>query len=289
MKKFILICFVSILTMYLSGCSKSELDDDLFENPASQYELAVEGGINTYSSVQYIRLSQPASHPDSVPTPVRKASVIVNDGRADIVFRETSNHGVYIGISTGDPNYNNAYKLTIKSGSKTYTAVDTLRQVVNIVDDFLPLSTHLTTDGKVELRIPKHTFGYLNPNKWFMVPAPTLPLPPNTPILPLWNLANFDENKNYSYTHFLGSPNSLYPLSNLNRSLQFDPEQFIYIYKISLSEKYAQYLYSVFMETDWNGLFSGVPVNIQGNISGNAQGYFSAVDVDRRRYAAKEL
>ena len=25
--------------------------------------------------------------------------------------------------------------------SKTYTAVDTLRQVVNIVDDFLPLST----------------------------------------------------------------------------------------------------------------------------------------------------
>jgi hypothetical protein len=43
------------------------------------------------------------------------------------------------------------------------------------------------------------------------------------------------------------------------------------------------------METDWSGLFSSVPVNVEGNISGNAQGYFSVSDVDVRRYKAGEL
>lgn len=275
---FILLGTLGILVMF-TGCKKKKLEDDLFKNPLTRYDLAVEGGINTYTFSQYIRLTKPALHPDSLPTPIRNAIVVVNDSRADIVFHESQTPGVYVGVNRGDANYNNAYKLTIKIGDKTYTAVDTLRQVVNIVDDFLPLSTRLTADQKVEGSIPKHTFGYLNPNKWFI----------SYSSIPPWNPSKFDQTKYYSYTHFLGSPNSLYPLNNLKRSFSLKPEDYIYIFKISLSEKYAQYLYSVFMETDWNGLFSGVPVNVESNISGNAQGFFSVVDVDFGRYRAKEL
>ncbi|WP_255484595.1 DUF4249 family protein [Pedobacter sp. AK017] len=253
--------------------------DDSFLKPRRVYDLAVEGGFNTLGTAQYIRLTKPALHPDSIPKPIVKASVVVNDGKTDIVFRETTTPGVYQGTNRNDPNYNNAYTLTIKYNGKTYTAVDTLRQVVNIVDDFLPLSTHLQADKTIQGTIPKHTFGYLNPNKWFIAYQD----------IPLWNPAKFDQTKYYSYTHLLGSPNSLYPLNNLKRTFTVGQEDFITIYKISLSENYARYLYSVFMETDWSGLFSSVPVNVEGNISGNAQGYFSVSDVDARRYKAKEL
>lgn len=262
----------------LAGCKKSSMENDAFLKPHRVYDLAVEGGFNTLGSAQYIRLTKPSLHPDSIPLPIVKASVVVNDSRVNIVFKETA-PGIYMGVNRSDPNYNKAYTLTIKYNDKTYTAVDTLRQVVNIVDDFLPLSTRPQGDKTIAGTIPKHTFGYLNPNKWFI----------SYLDIPSWNPAKFDQTKYYSYTHLLGSPNSLYPLNNLKRLFSVGQDDFITIHKISLSENYARYLYSVFMETDWSGLFSSVPVNVTGNISGNAQGYFSVSDVDVRRYRAKEL
>jgi len=275
--KYILI-IIATLTIMVS-CKKSDLNN-AFIKPKRVYDLAVEGGFNTFQRNQYIKLTKPSLNPDSAPLAISKASVIVNDGKSDIVFKESpASSGIYLGLSTNDPNYNGAYKLTIKYNNKTYTAVDTLRQVINIIDDFLPLSTKNTADLKIAGNIPKHTFGYLNANKWFI----------SYSDIPIWNPAKFDQTKYYSYTHVLGSPNSLYPLNNLKRGFVLGKEDFIYIYKISLSEGYAKYLYSVFMETDWSGLFSGVSENATGNISGNVQGYFSAVDVDMRRYRAKEL
>jgi hypothetical protein len=276
---FYIRCLLLGLILAIWGCKKSNPEEDFFLTPQRQYDMAVEGGFNTLTEDQYIRLNKPSLSPESAPSPIRQASVVVNDGRVDIVYKESATPGVYVGAFRGNPNYNTAYKLTILYGGKTYTAVDTLRQVVNIVDDFLPLSTHINEEKNIEGNIPKHTFGYLNPNKWYI----------SYEKIPLWNPSRFDQSKYYSYTHFLGSPNSLYPLTNPKRTFTVSPEEYIYIYKISLSAKYSQYLYSVFMETDWNGLFSGVPVNVEGNVSGNVQGFFSVADVDGRRYKAKEL
>jgi len=276
MNRYLLtVSFVFILCL---GCKKSQINED-FLNPRKVYDLSVEGGFNTRTIAQYIRLTKPALYLDSLPSPIRKASVVINDGRADMILKETSVPGVYSGNSRNEANYNGAYTLTIKYNNKTYTAVDTLRQVVNIVDDFLPLSMKLQPDGRYAGSIPKHTFGYLNANKWMI----------SYLDLPVWLPNKFEQSQYYSYTHALGSPNSLYPLNNLRRTFSLGKDDYIYIYKLSLSERYSRYLYAVFMETDWNGLFSGVPVNVDGNITGNAQGYFSAIDVDFRRYKASEL
>lgn len=272
-----IILFLLVQSLFIS-CKKGE-DEVSFQTPRRRYDIAVEGGINTLFRTQSIRLTRPALSPDSLPTPIRKATVTVNDGKTDIVFKESSVAGVYSAATNNSPNYNSAYKLTITYNNQTYTAVDTLRQVVNIVDDFLPLSVTKSADGNYNGSIPKHTFGYLNPNKWWI----------SYGDIPLLDLTKFDQMQYYNYTHFLGSPNSLYPLNNLKRTFVLSSEQVITIYKLSLSAGYAKYLYSVFLETDWNGLFSSIPVNIEGNISGNAQGYFSVTDIDFRRYRAREL
>ena len=269
-------CFLFVITM-MTGCEKTGLDEP-FPPPTKVYDLSLEGGINTLYPNQYIRLTKPAVNASAEATPIVKASVVVNDGRSNIVFKETS-PGLYMGVTSADPNYNAAYTLTIKYNNEVYTAVDTLRQVVNIIDDFLPLSAKNGVNGLIEGVIPKHTFGYLNANKWFI----------SYQDIPGWNPGKFDQSKYYSYTHLLGSPNSLYPLNTLKRNFSLGGDDVISIFKISLSDGYAKYLYAVFMETDWSGLFSGVPVNAKGNLSGNAQGYFSAVDVDLRRYRAKAL
>jgi hypothetical protein len=266
-----------MLLLASSGCKKSL--DDQFLAPKRQYNLSVEGGFNTRIATQYIRLSKPALSADVEPAPISKALITINDGKSDLVFKESAIAGVYTAINRNEPNYNGAYTLKIISNNITYTAVDTLRQVVNIVDDFLPLSTKILPNGLYSGTIPKHTFGYLNPNKWMICYQD----------IPLWNPGKFDQSKYYSYTHFLGSPNSLYPLNNLKRTFLLDKADFITIYKISLSERYAKYLYDAFMETDWSGLFSNVPVNVMGNITGNAQGYFYAIDVDARKYKASEF
>jgi hypothetical protein len=271
------ILLLSLLYMLVSSCKKSGTEI-AFTATQKQYDLTVEGSINTYFRMQYIHLTKPALNPDSLPAAIRKAVVTVNDGKSDLVFKETS-PGIYAAANTNSPNYNQAYTLTIRYDNKTYKAVDTLRQVVNIVDDYLPLVVSKTADGAYNGTIPKHTFGYLNPNKWWI----------SYGSIPTWNPSKFTQTQYYNYTHFLGSPNSLYPLNNLKRTFTLSGEDVVTIFKISISAEYAKYLYGVFLETDWNGLFSSVPVNVNGNISGNSQGYFSVSDVDIRKYKASEL
>ena len=272
---YLLILF--FYTALLSACKK---DDKIsFDKPKRQYDLAVEGGINTLTKTQYIKLSKPSLALGAIPAAISKAVITVNDSKTNIIFKETATPGLYSATNSNSPNYNKAYTMTITYNSKTYTAVDTLRQVVNIVDDFLPLKVKINSRGAYDGTIPKHTFGYLNPNKWWI----------NYTGIPVWNPSKFDGVQYYNYTHFLGSPNSLYPLNNLKRDFNLLSEDVITIYKFSLSKGYARYLYDVFLETDWSGLFSSVPVNAQGNVSGNAQGYFYVTDIDLRKYKAKEL
>ncbi|QNK61858.1 hypothetical protein H7F33_15020 [Pedobacter sp. PAMC26386] len=275
-----------LLLLFLPGMLKSckkNTDKISFDKPKHQYDLAVEGGINTLTKSQFIRLTKPSLTLDIKPSAISKAVVIVNNGKTDLVFKETITPGVYSFTDLNSPNYNKAYTLTIQYNNKTYTAVDTLRQVVNISDDFLPFKVKKNENGIYDGTIPKHTFGYLNPNKWWI----------SYTGIPQWNPSKFDGTEAqplyFSYTHFLGSPNSLYPLNNLKRTFSLKGEDTIFIYKFSLSKEYAKYLYGVFLETDWSGLFSSVPVNVDGNISGNAQGYFYVTDIDYQKYKVSAL
>jgi hypothetical protein len=277
MKKIIPFVILLVAGIFSGGCRKNGDIDG--KPPAREYNLVVEGGINTFQTLQYIRLSVPVFRAGAIPQPALGATVVVNDGQKDINFRETSTPGVYSGVVVKNTNYNKAYTLKVTYNNKHYTAVDTLRQVVSIIDDFLPLSCVKQAGGSIKITLPKHTFGFLNSCKWLIAYSG----------IPLWNPAKFDAARFYSYTHSQGSPNSAYPLLNQSRTAELQPGDIISIYKFSLSEDYSRYLYSVFQETDWKGILSGVPGEIKGNLSEGALGFFYVVDVDFRRYQVSEL
>jgi hypothetical protein len=267
-----------LLVIFLSACTKDE-PDLKFRSPSKNYDLVIEGGINTLQQVQYIRLSLPTFDTYAISEPARGAKVFINDSHKDIEFKETSVPGVYSGIVVNNTQYNKAYKLRVTYKNKEYTASDTLRQVVNIIDDFLPLRAAIQSNGSIRLTIPRHTFGFLNSSKWLIAYGGT----------PLWNPSKFDGTLNYSYTHTQGSPNSIYPLINQTRNVDLLPSDIVSIYKFSLSDEYARYLYAIFLETDWKGVFSSVPSEIKGNVSEGAVGFFYVIDTDLRKYRAKDL
>ena len=271
--------FLFLLIVGLAGGLSCRKQWQETARPARSYNLVVEGGISTLQTTQYIRLSEPVAKVDDVPLPASGAIVSVNDGDRDITFRETSTPGVYSGVVLRNSNYNKAYTLSVTYKNKRYTATDTLRQVVNIIDDFLPLSCGKQPDGLIRLTLPRHTFGFLNSGKWLIA----------YPGVPLWNPAKFDNAIYYTYTHSQGSPNSVYPLQNQARITTLQPSDFVSIYKFSLSEEYSRYLYAIFQETDWKGILSSVPGEVTGNLSEGAIGFFYVTDVDFRRYRASEL
>ncbi|WP_242696037.1 hypothetical protein [Desertivirga brevis] len=264
--------------MLVLSCRKENAEEAHFTKRKYDYDIIIEGGINTMQRNQYIKLTAPSYNPDSLPTPIDGAEVLVNDGHRDILFKLTSSPGIYSGNVAQNQRYNQPYRLTVRYKGKEYTAIDSLIQVVNIIDDFIPLSILRYPDKRLELNIPKHTFGFNSAARWYI----------GNKNQPSWQPSKFD-SVSYSYTHSFGVPNSIYPLLNQKRKEWVSPGEFITIYKFSMSDAYSKYLYSVFLETDWRGIFSSSPATIKGNISNRAMGFFYVTDVDIRRYRISEL
>ncbi|SHF79061.1 DUF4249 domain-containing protein [Pedobacter caeni] len=269
--------WLPVILLLFMGCKKKESP---FQPPI--YDLIVEGGINTFSKNQYIRLVKPVSFDDEAASvnlnPISNAEVSVNDGTHDVSFKEIKGTGVYTAVMENNNKYFSAYTLTIKYNNKIYTAQDSLLPVFPIDENYIPLSLKKMQEGQVRLTIPKHTFGTQNAQQWLILPQGKA-----------WNPAKFKENYQYSYSHVYGTPNALHPLIQKARITDVGINDKLVICKFSLSPPYSVYLYSVFQETDWKGLLSSVPGNVKGNISGNANGFFYAIDVEVQTKSVKEL
>ncbi len=263
----------------IAGCKKNALPGIDTEPRLQSYELVVEGGINTLQNDQYIRLTKPALLPNEVAQPLTSAIVNVNDGIRDIHFIETVTPGVYTAILTNSPNYDQPYTLKVEYNNKQYIAVDTLKRVRSIDPHYLPISTKLLGNGIVRLTIPKHTFGVAVPQQWLIAYQGIAP----------WNPKEFDFKFAFSYSHLFGSPNALYPLLQETRAINLSLNDSITVYKFSLSNNHSRFLYNVFQETDWKGLFSTQPGKITGNVSGSGEGYFYADDIKVQKFLVKDL
>ncbi|NII83219.1 DUF4249 family protein [Pedobacter sp. SG908] len=253
------------------GCKK---DEPVAKIP---YDLTIEGGISTYTTWQFIRLTKPATLDQDNVTPVSNATVSINDGQNDIPFKEISSTGIYSGEVVQNKNFFKGYTLTVIYNNKKYMATDTLQPVLPIDASYVP-AVVTSRNGGYRLTIPKHTFSTSVAQKWLiLVQGKT------------WTENKFDESFPFSYSHVFGTPNALHPLTQEARVLDLGINDSVNIYKFSLSEAYSTYLYNLFQETDWKGLLSSVPGDVKGNISGNASGFFYATDVEMQQRTLKTL
>ena len=262
---------VILISIIFLGCKK--------DGPPAPipYDLIVEGGISTYKTRQYIRLSKPITFDLEKVQTVNNAKVVVNDGTNDIVFKEISTTGIYSGVVEHNKNFGATYTLTVEYDKKQYTASDILIPVYPIDENYIPV-TVTTKQGGLRLTIPKHTFGTSSAQQWLILTQDKT-----------WSQEKFKESYPFSYSHVFGTPNALNPLTQQARIIDLGINDNVNIYKFSLSDAYSTFLYNIFQETDWKGLLSSVPGNVKGNISGNANGFFYATDVEMQTRSLKSL
>ena len=265
-----------ILTALIAACKNDQVSPVKFKRPQKSYDLAVEGCLNTFTTLQFVKLSKPAVLPDGQVTPVSGARVSISDGNNEVFLSETSVPGVYSGTISDNKNYGRFYRLKIHYNAKDYLATDTL---IALQADDLPFSATQLTDGQVELNIPAHIFGAIRPVQWLITYNG----------IQNWSPSVFDVPYRYTYASELGAPNAVYPLTQDVRIADLNPTDTVTVYKFSQSQSYAAFLYNVFQETDFKSIFSSEPGNIYGNVSANAEGYFHCTDVSVTKYLAKDL
>lgn len=265
---FLILAFAFFI---LSSCKKNNA------TPLPSYDLIVEGGINTLMARQYIKLTRPVSFGQKPGSAVSGAAVTVNDGVEDVPFSEIGGTGVYTAIVMRNKSFYEPYVLKIKYNNKDYMASDTLLPVVHIDDSYLPLKASRNGTG-VRLNIPGHTFDATSPQQWLFLPDSIN-----------WSPSDFSGEFSYTYSHIYGTPNALNPLTRKTTVIDLGMDEKLDVYKFSLSDRYSRYLYNFFQETEWRGLLSSVPANLKGNISGNANGFFYAVDVERESFTGNRL
>ncbi|SFW90437.1 DUF4249 family protein [Chitinophaga sancti] len=272
MKKLPQILVLIFFIAPFSSCQKHDANDS-----TPTYDLIIEGGINSLTHYQFIRISKPADLYSKPSQPVSGAKVVVNDGSKDVVFTEIPGKGVYTASIINNKNYNDPYKLTVAYEGKYYTATDLMPAVLPVDSSYIPLSVK-SKDNGYQVTIPKHIFGVSVAQRWLIISTNQR-----------WRPSQFDGKNKYNYSHTFGAPNALNPLKQQQYIINTRPDDSLKIYKFSLSYTYSTYLYNIFQETDWRGVLSSTPANVKGNISGNANGFFYAIDVDTIIRAVKDL
>jgi hypothetical protein len=267
--------FIALFTL---GCTNNVISPIKLKTTNKDYEIVVEGGLNTFQKRQFIKLSKPAILPGMKVQPISQATVNISDGNNKVFFKETDTPGVYSGIINDNRNYNRAYTLNIDYNNNHYNASDTLRKVADIKDTDLPFSIQVLSDGKIQLKIPRHIFYSPVSLRWLLV----------YPQKNQWDPSIF-KKVSYIYSHQLGSPNTLYPSIQKITTLILNPNDSVTVYKFSQSASYSTYLYNVFQETDFKNIFSSTPGRILGNVSNNGLGYFHATDVSVKQYLVRDF
>lgn len=266
------------LWILLLGCTKITQTNPYSGNNSN---IVVEGGLNTFTNLQSLRITQVSTSTLAHIDPVSHLNIQVKGGGQILNFTESNVPGVYNCILDHKLSLNQRYTLSAIStdNSQEIYALDTLNKVSPIPGTLIPFTTTLLKNGNVELQIPKHIFGQKSCLKWLIVPKSDT----------LWSPLDFRNNFTFTYEHQLGVPNVLYSLNGINMLKDFDANDSVLVYKFSSSSTHGIYLYGVFEETEWKGLFSGAPSQVIGNINLNGQGFFSTTDITTKTYCLKDL
>lgn len=266
------IFLIVITCCLLFACNKSVIDE------GQSYDMIVEGGINTMYKEQYIQLKKlDGLHTNGMTIGVTGATVQVVNGPNTIEFNELG-EGLYLGeLFDLKDTVGNIFQLRITRNGKVYEAQDQLIPAVPIEKAFLPVEKS-SSNNNWEVKVSKHLFGMKSSNKWLIIPQKDF----SNEDISTFRLP-------FSYSYRFGAPNVLNTLLKRSYNYEVSKKDSLMVFKLSVSPRYAKFLYNLFQETEWKGLLSAVPANVEGNVSGNTLGFFYVMDGVQKTIPMKDV
>lgn len=269
----------------INSCQKEEVQLN-FSSKGNLPEIVIHGAVLSIPGKQFVRLSKPKSTEkgDSV-IPVSGAEIILFDGINEYLYQESVIDGEYFTIDSVLLIPGKEYTLNVVYNGKRYFAKDVMLSCNN--DETLPIN-EITYDntGRVYTHSYTHNFGFNDNNIWILnhhfdsTGVPNVYLSPKTiidyPIL--------------LFTHNSIPPQGIFSQGIVTTGGAGEPDEYEEYIKLSVSDNYYKYLFSMFNLTDWaSGIFSTIPGNASTNISEGGAGYFFASDVKKFRMKFKDL
>lgn len=266
------IIILFFLCYVLLSCEKSVVERE------QSYDMIVEGGINTLYREQYILLKRlNISSAGTITQGIDAAVVTVRNGPNNIIFEDLGD-GLYKGeLFDLKDTVDNLFQLRIESNGRIYEAQDQLVSIIPIEKSFIPAEKS-DAHPYFRVKVSTYLFGMRNSNKWLILPKKEL----SNESITVFKAP-------FSYSFKSGAPNVLNTLLASSYSYEMSKKDSLVIAKFAISPRYAKFLYNLFQETKWKGLLSAVPANIQGNISGNALGYFYVMDGVEKTVSMKNI
>ena len=276
----------------LIACQEIEIDINtlISSKEATQYEIAIEGGIVSKMGKQFVRLSKPIQiNEQRGSSPISDATITLYDGDTYYVYEESEEVGIYFTHDSIRGEVGKLYTLTVEYNNKKYFASDSLVKVFFNQDDKLPIkNVYEGKHDRVYFDSDFHNFGYPEANKWiFKLPGQD---DNRNYYIKEFNTDELVNWRNYIYTHNNALPQGLFPNGGIGTGAGGDADAEIEFVKFSLSDKYYKYLLSYFDETVWHtGIFSTYPGNTYTNVSDGGTGYFFASDIKEIKVKFSDL
>lgn len=288
-----------IITLLITACAEEEVTLDL-KNTGNPYQIAVEGGVFSFGGHQFLKLTMPFEQNEKA-KPASGAKVEVSDGQNTYQYCETEKEGEYESVEEFAGKVGKVYTLKIEYNGNTYFASDSMVATTEIELEQIPAgeqtkyvkTENWTEDGATVyynyfgIDLSKHKFGCVETAKWTFKDIDSSYYVKTPKDLVLLDPA---------YSHQSSIPQGVFPMATEGTFAAYndyedeDDEAPIQCVKMSMSDRYYDYLVSEFNLTDWSGgMFSTIPGNTKTNLSKGGTGYFYASDVKIKYLGTDEL
>ncbi len=285
---------VVIGSLLIAGCAEEEVTLDL-KNTGNPYQIAVDGGVFSYGGHQFLKLTVPFEQ-NGQPEPASGAKIEVSDGQNTYLYRETEQKGEYESVEEFAGEVGKVYTLKIEYCGQTYFASDSMVAATEIELEQIPAGEqssymkieHWRDDGSIafnnhiQIELSKHKFGCVETARWIFRDIET-----DYYVKTPKNLVLYE----HVYSHHSSIPQGVFPMQREGSGAAYNESaQPIQCVKLSMSDKYYDYLISLFNIADWSGgMFSTIPGNVKTNLSKGGAGYFYASDVKIRYLDLHEM
>lgn len=286
---------VLLTSLFLVSCTEEEVTLDL-KNSGNPCQIAVDGGVFSIDGQQFLILTQPFEQ-NGKAKPASGAKVEVSDGQNTFQYYETDEPGEYKSIDKFSGEVGKVYTLKIEYNGKTYFASDSMVAATEITFEQIPAesqSKYLKVESWSDenpddvvfydfasIDLSKHKFGCVETAKWvFRDDSMFVKTPKNIVFAEKY------------YSHEQSMPQGVFPMATWGSGVRYNEEipSPVQCLKMSMSDRYYNYLISSFNLTDWSGgMFSTIPGNVKTNLSEGGTGFFYACDVKIRFFDFDEL